>query len=267
MKTFLLICILSTLSCAVKVDDDKSKVVSTSSIPEYEKVDHEVIEVPLPSEETLGNDVLGKTTESLERSNVKARKGVQFEQLNTTATQQQEQPKQITNDKSYKVQEHVDDVVNKHPPVLNENSTIMGTKIMYGPSPSVDNNNNQSNNQKVVKPQEDTTVEKSKPKKPTITYSEDDDPSILKYASKPHRIILPEPKETHSVEEPEQAMSKELIAEDEPSFNGYFGYIIISCIVLVFIAIPVIFGGKLKDYWKTRHYRRVDFLVDGMYND
>lgn len=46
---------------------------------------------------------------------------------------------------------------------------------------------------------------------------------------------------------------------------------IFPLVVLIFL-VPMVLGvgiivlRRVRDYWSTRHYRRMDFLVDGMYN-
>lgn len=287
-KSIFVTFILLTLSQAVKVADNEPKIVpNNTNVKAYEKVEHIPVDVSIPSSSTtepneIKSEVFSESgviikaetvSENDTRSNVKPRKGVHYEPpLNDTETTA-----------TYKVNEDVKDVENKHPPkLLTANDTILGIDIKYGPSQSFNANMSKTTSSIDITPKAEIQEVKPqlKPKKPSITYSIEDEPSIAKYASEPRKTILtqetneahedltnPKVSSVHSVEEPEQAMSKELLPEEDPTYGGYFGYIVLSCVVLLFIAIPVIFGRKLKDYWNTRHYRRVDFLVDGMYND
>lgn len=289
MKSVLFLSLILTLSSAVKIiDDGKSEAVKSSSTKApYEEVEHSVINVTLPAQSSSSQEGssststvstvsvfsdsgvllnVNKDSES-EKSNVKPRKGVSFEPSSTTEISSNKTNANTTNDvnasvdktdKIYKVSEKVNDIENKNPPqLLNENSTILASVLNFHPI----------NDLPVRGEVTEVTAAptKEKPKKPLHTVSAVDDPSIEKYASKPHPHIPSI--STHVVEEPVPAMSQELISDDQPSFDGYFGYIVISAVVLVFIAVPIVFGRKIKDHWNTRHYRRVDFLVDGMYND
>lgn len=291
MKSVLFLSLILTLSSAIKVNDDgKSEAVKSSSTKApYEEVEHSVINVTLPAQSSSSQEGssststastvsvfsdsgvllnVNKDSES-EKSNVKPRKGVSFEPSSTTEISSNKTNTNTTNDvnatpsvdktnKLYKVSEKVNDIENKNPPqLLNENSTILASVLNFHP---INGNAVRGEVTEVT-----AAPTKEKPKKPLHTVSAVDDPSIEKYASKPHPHIPSI--STHVVEEPVPAMSQELISDDQPSFDGYFGYIVISAVVLVFIAVPIVFGRKIKDHWNTRHYRRVDFLVDGMYND
>lgn len=292
MKSILFLSLLLTLSRAVKVaDDGKSEIIKSSSTKApYEEVDHSVINVTLPAQSSTSQESSTSTSSSAsvfsdsgiilnankdsesEKSNVKPRKGVSFEPSSTTEISSNKTNTNATSDvnasttvdktdKSYKVSEKVNDVENKNPPqLLNENSTILTSVINFHPIGDLP--------VKGEVTEVTATPPKEKPKKPLHTVSAVDDPNIEKYASKPHPDQSHVPSiSTHNVEEPVPAMSQELISDDQPNFDGYFGYIVISAVVLVFIAVPIVFGRKIKDHWNTRHYRRVDFLVDGMYND
>lgn len=288
MRSILLLLFLLTLSRAVKVGDDAKSVVNKASSTKapFEEVETSVINVTsLPAQSSISPEsstaasisvfsdsgvILNTTKDNeSEKSNVKPRKGVYFDPSITTETSSNKTNNDVVtptadkNDTSYKVSEKVNDIANKNPPqLLNENSTILASVPIFHP---IGNFSAKGEATEVT-----AAPPKEKPKKPLHTVSAVDDPTIEKYASKPHsspdQSHVPS-MNIHVVEEPVPAMSQELIPEDQPSFDGYFGYVIISAVVLVFIAIPIVFGRKIKDHWNTRHYRRVDFLVDGMYND
>lgn len=276
MKSFLFLSLLLTLSSAVKVIDDghSDATKASSTKAPYEEVEHSVINVTLPAQfsssidsasaspststvSTIFSDSgsISSTSKDAEKSNVKPRKGVSFETSSTTeiATDTKTNTNTTTT-KSYKVSEKVNDIENKNPPqLLNENSTILSSVLNFHPI----------GGQPVTGEVKEVTASQEKPKKPLQTVSAFDDPTIEQAASKERVPSI----STHLVEEPVPAMSQERISEDSPSFNGYFGYMVVAAVVLLFIAVPIVFGRKIKDHWNTRHYRRVDFLVDGMYND
>lgn len=109
-----------------------------------------------------------------------------------------------------------------------------------------------------------------KPKKPNITLSADDDPNLFHIQSKKTSSSSRAPL-YHSnldVEEPIPQLSMENPYERPRNHQD-----LVIPIVAVIFAVPMILGlmtvvaRRFKDYWLTRHYRRMDFLVDGMYND
>ncbi|XP_055710933.1 mucin-2 [Phlebotomus papatasi] len=114
-----------------------------------------------------------------------------------------------------------------------------------------------------------TTTTTPRPKKPTLTVSVVDDPNLLEAASKsaPKHPQSPESGRL-DVEEPVAQLSQENILELPVNHRDY----IVPIVVLIF-AIPMILGlatvviRRFKDYWLTRHYRRMDYLLDGMYNE
>lgn len=122
-----------------------------------------------------------------------------------------------------------------------------------------------------------TTTTTKPPKKPKITFSVDDEPKLLQ-AAKPGYNSPASPSSAGStvsdasgrlhVEEPLVELSKEYIP---PRGAGGHREYVIPVVTLIF-AIPLLMGlfllsyRRAKEFWLTRHYRRMDFLVDGMYN-
>lgn len=59
--------------------------------------------------------------------------------------------------------------------------------------------------------------------------------------------------------------------ESKESSGPSFDYVV--PIVIAMLAVPLMavlgafFYKKVQDFWDRRHYRRMDFLIDGMYND
>lgn len=118
-----------------------------------------------------------------------------------------------------------------------------------------------------------TTTTTPKPKKPTITLSLSDDPSIYHVPSK--RLGSPSvPLFTNNldVEEPVAQLSREHVYDENHRTRSSHRDLVIPVVSLIF-AVPMLLGlvtvvaRRLRDYWQTRHYRRMDFLVDGIYND
>lgn len=110
-----------------------------------------------------------------------------------------------------------------------------------------------------------TTTTTPKPKKPTITFSDEEQPDVVpnEKSTTNHNNGLPVPS-NHEVEEPHAQPSKE-------QFNPHRDFVVPLVTFIfalpIFLGIAVIGYRKVRDYWSTRHYRRMDFLVDGMYND
>lgn len=108
-----------------------------------------------------------------------------------------------------------------------------------------------------------------KPMKPSVTYSVEDNSKLLEVPSQ-RLPIVPGDKMNHEVAEelPISQPSRELQFDYQTTDRQQY---VIPIIVLIF-AVPMVLGmvtvftRRFKHYWSTRHYRRMDFLVDGMYN-
>ncbi|XP_053692774.1 probable serine/threonine-protein kinase dyrk2 [Sabethes cyaneus] len=125
-----------------------------------------------------------------------------------------------------------------------------------------------------------TTTTTKTPNKPKITYSVDDEPRLLQAAKPGYNSAASSLNSGVSsangrlhIEEPLAELSKEYIQPVgmmEPSRGGHREYVV-PVVTLIF-AIPLLIGlfllsyRRAKEFWLTRHYRRMDFLVDGMYN-
>ncbi|XP_037934836.1 cell wall integrity and stress response component 3-like [Teleopsis dalmanni] len=117
-----------------------------------------------------------------------------------------------------------------------------------------------------------TTTTTPKPKKPTITYGVEDFPDLdgnlikLNEALQQQSTTLPETSPVREI--PNAQPSKEMNGFQINHSRDY----IVPIVTLLFI-LPLVLGvmitayRRFKDFWSTRHYRRMDFLVDGMYND
>ncbi|XP_055844840.1 uncharacterized protein LOC129911157 [Episyrphus balteatus] len=121
-----------------------------------------------------------------------------------------------------------------------------------------------------------TSTTTPKPKKPKVTYSIDDMPDLAKVipSSSSNNKFPSETKSSApklSVEEPEIPHVQPSQEFDGGLYRNHRDYII--PIVSIIFAVPILMGmvivayRRFRDFWSTRHYRRMDFLVDGMYND
>ena len=62
-------------------------------------------------------------------------------------------------------------------------------------------------------------------------------------------------------------LTKENLVSAGPAFD-YVVPIVIAMLAIPFVAVIGAFLYKKgRDFWDRRHYRRMDFLIDGMYND
>lgn len=109
-------------------------------------------------------------------------------------------------------------------------------------------------------------------KKPSVTYSADDDPEIIDQEKKYFKLITKKNSETGKdskdnlvVEEPIAELSKEPIVKE--NHRQYFIYLILIFALPTFLGLVVIAAKRFRENWSTRQYRRVDFLVDGMYDN
>lgn len=106
-----------------------------------------------------------------------------------------------------------------------------------------------------------------KPMKPSVTYSVEDNPKLLEVPIQRLPIVAGD-KHVIAEELPISQPSRELQYDYQTTDRQQY---VIPIIVLIF-AVPMILGmvtvftRRFKHYWSTRHYRRMDFLVDGMYN-
>lgn len=116
-----------------------------------------------------------------------------------------------------------------------------------------------------------TTTTTPKPKKPTITYGVEDFPDLDKENPAWHNLTQ---QQTASSKLPLPEAPYAQPSQEEFNNNTFHGSrdYILPIVSMIFI-IPLVIGvlittyRRFRDCWSTRHYRRMDFLVDGMYND
>lgn len=109
-------------------------------------------------------------------------------------------------------------------------------------------------------------------KKPLITYSIEDDPSLLNVPIVRQFItpLTPIDLKAEAGDSPYLPLppSSDFVLDRTQSKREMY---IFPLVVLIFM-VPMVLGvgiiilRRVRDYWSTRHYRRMDFLVDGMYN-
>lgn len=266
----LVLCILATWTWGVGSVESNEKKTLTSPAPEFQMVEKEEIDVQMPSTtksdisdvpndlDTSDMDPAGsvKPKETGSSGKIKPRKGVTADGFNVSDTTYEVKEPQEETHETASVTGNSSSSVSKEPSSV-EKTNGSGASIGTG---SV------------------TPLGVPSAKKPSLTFSPEDNPDILNAASNPKKlpesspstgIVSPSVQDhMQTVEEPNLGYSKEPESDDEDvNFGGFLSYIVISVMVLLFIAVPIVFGRKFKDYWATRHYRRVDFLVDGMYNE
>lgn len=148
---------------------------------------------------------------------------------------------------------------------INNNSTLNSTSSTKATSTSLTTApstvpSSPSTSTTTTKP---TTTTTPSPKKPTRTFSDDDQPDIVSNEKSSGDTPV-EVTNAHDVEVPNVLPSKE-------QFNPHRDFVVPLVTLIfalpIFLGIAVIGYRKVRDYWSTRHYRRMDFLVDGMYND
>lgn len=111
-----------------------------------------------------------------------------------------------------------------------------------------------------------TTTQKPIPKKPLIAINAADNPDLIPLEKKVHRMPAVSIKESFLVEEPVAELSQEKNV-DSINNSRYIMYVILV-VGLPSVMIAAALGyRRFREHWHTRQYRRVDFLVDGMYAD
>lgn len=143
-------------------------------------------------------------------------------------------------------------------------------KDVTKPTNSTGNSTTNSNTTSTMASTKTTVKTTPKPTKPPVVYSMgthsewEKDQEQGKDGGKP-----PLPKPVSTLAEPVTPQVQELTGN--LSDRGDTGYVV--PIVTVLLTVPLAIGvvtimyRRFRDMWSTRHYRRMDFLVDGMYND
>lgn len=111
-----------------------------------------------------------------------------------------------------------------------------------------------------------STTQKPIPKKPLIAINAADNPDLIPLEKKVHQMPAVSIKESFLVEEPVAELSQEKNV-DSINNSRYIMYVILV-VGLPSVMIAAALGyRRFREHWHTRQYRRVDFLVDGMYAD
>ncbi|XP_067640702.1 probable serine/threonine-protein kinase nek3 [Eurosta solidaginis] len=114
-----------------------------------------------------------------------------------------------------------------------------------------------------------TTTTTTKPKKPAITLGLGDFPHLPGEPIPTKKTTYSKLPTSNDISAPNAEPSQEM----NSGFNYHRSRDFIVPIMTVLFTIPLVCGvvittyRRFRDCWSTRHYRRMDFLVDGMYND
>lgn len=191
------------------------------------------------------------------------------------------QSKDVTEDKS----------IQHNPQVTKQESAIKDKKIATTKLPSSNGNsdsvknNNQINDTKVVKNTELSTKTTAKPavkpsststtttttattttttpapiKKPTVTFSVEDVPDLLNSARKSVLELKGDENEPHILQ------SSESISDRGSGHNFLVPVIGMIFIIPFLIIVANCTTRRVRDYWSKRKYRRMDYLIEDMYN-
>lgn len=109
-----------------------------------------------------------------------------------------------------------------------------------------------------------TTTTTPVPKKPLITFSVEDVPGLSKAAEAQTQAQPKLPVQ----EEPESLQSSEMMTYPEQKSTHNFVMSMIG-IIVVFPFIVIVTNcavRQVRDYWSKRRYRRMDYLIEDMYN-
>ncbi|XP_016977003.1 salivary glue protein Sgs-3 [Drosophila rhopaloa] len=113
-----------------------------------------------------------------------------------------------------------------------------------------------------------TTTTTPKPKKPTLTESMNTHPELESELEQQKSQEKPGQPTKPTQAQPSEPLVQELTGSSHREQSGY-----VVPILTVLLTVPLAIGvmtilyRRFRDMWSTRHYRRMDFLVDGMYND
>lgn len=194
----------------------------------------------------------------------------------TTLLSETSLPVEVHGDSKIKPRKGVD--MNLTPP--ESNGTVSNSTVQTSTTPVVTNATVVASNttSTTVNATTATTIKASttpstttvKPKKPTVTISSDDEPPLVRVPPKvimnnkvlqPKNITVPLP---ILVAGGEQVISNRQLKKG-PDY--------VLPIVLTILAVPLlaiiltVVYKRGAEWWQHRHYRRMDFLIDGMYNN
>lgn len=108
------------------------------------------------------------------------------------------------------------------------------------------------------------------PKKPLITQSVEDIPGLLSKAAEAHpQLTNPLPAEDGGSNEPHSLQSSEKITYRSyqlPNHNWVMTIVGIIVVIPLIIVVSNCAVRKARDIWSKRRYRRMDYLIEDMYN-
>uniref|UniRef100_A0A6M2DZ43 Putative mucin-5ac n=1 Tax=Xenopsylla cheopis TaxID=163159 RepID=A0A6M2DZ43_XENCH len=117
-----------------------------------------------------------------------------------------------------------------------------------------------------------TTTTTPKPKKPLITYSLDEEQDNSNLSLKQNNNNNATQNNTNQKYTDNQKSTTSglsiAIAIESRGHPDYIVPVVITIFAVpLFVICSVFLVRKARDFWEKRHYRRMDFLIDGMYND
>lgn len=117
-------------------------------------------------------------------------------------------------------------------------------------------------------PKPTTTTTTPPPKKPLITFAVDDVPGLMSKAVESHPPVKDLPTEEIGNNEPISLQSSETITYPSYRTNHNVLMAMIGAIVVIPLIIVVTNCAirKVRDVWSKRRYRRMDYLIEDMYN-
>lgn len=133
-------------------------------------------------------------------------------------------------------------------------TTNMTTKIISNATTSASNS---------------TTTTIQLPKKPLVTFSVEDVPGLLTKAAEtpPQAPIQEIPVEEVRENEPQLLQLSEIKYSEEKSNHNFIMSIVGILVAIPFIVLVVNCAvRRARDYWSKRRYRRMDYLIEDMYN-
>ncbi|KAJ6638241.1 hypothetical protein Bhyg_10974 [Pseudolycoriella hygida] len=146
-------------------------------------------------------------------------------------------------------------------------STSANTSSSANSSES-DSKSNSSATSKSSSTETSSSISSSLFKKPLVTYSVEDDPTLLNVPRVRQQIVPLTPTDVKAQSDDSAYLppSSDFVLDRMESKGEIY---IFPLVVLIFL-VPMVLGvgiiilRRVRDYWSTRHYRRMDFLVDGI---
>ncbi|XP_037048100.1 putative GPI-anchored protein pfl2 [Bradysia coprophila] len=205
---------------------------------------------------------------------------ISADRASTTITKDNESQTNITSELSSPAKDNITNsstastnTSDRYSPSVSKSTETSASHTSSSKMSKSENTSTSTNTSKssVTKSTESTSSKSSSfNKKPLVTYSVEDDPSLLN-VPRVRQLISPLTPLDVKAEAANSAYlppSSDFVLDRMQSKRELY---IFPLVVLIFL-VPMVLGigiivlRRVRDYWSTRHYRRMDFLVDGMYN-